>query len=128
MGGAAWTVSNHTKNPKLAVDLIQWVTTDPDFWKGTTNFPAYQPIQPLWQEAVASNALFANDPFPVYQQAATELSPLDKWPRFDLIAPLSEAVRTGLQEDRSVESILPDVADKLAPLAETQGYQVDVTK
>jgi len=41
---------------------------------------------------------------------------------------LSEAVRTGLQEKRSVESILPDVADKLAPLAETQGYQVEVTK
>lgn len=128
MGGAAWTVSSHTENPKLAADFIQWVTTSPDFWKGTTNFPAYQPIQDLWQEAVSSNALFANDPFPVYQEAATLMTPLDKWPRFDLIAPLSEAVKTGLQEDRSVESILPDVADKLAPLAETQGYQVDVTK
>ena len=128
MGGAAWTVSNHTKNPKLAVDFIQWVTTDPGFWEGTTNFPAYQPIQSLWQDAVSSNPLFANDPFPVYQEAATLMTALDKWPRFDLIAPMSEAVKTGLQEDRSVESILPDVADKLAPLAETQGYQVDVTK
>ena len=72
MGGAAWTVSSHTKNPKLAVDFVQWVTTDPDFWKGTTNFPAYKPIQNLWQDAVKSNALFANDPFPVYQQAATD--------------------------------------------------------
>ena len=128
MGGAAWTVSSHTKNPKLAVDFIQWVTTDPDFWAGTTNFPAYKPIQNLFQDSMKTNELFANDPFPIYQQAATDIGPLDKWPRFDLIAPLSEAVRTGLQEKRSVESILPDVADKLAPLAETQGYQVEVTK
>jgi hypothetical protein len=75
-----------------------------------------------------TNELFANDPFPVYAQAATDIGPLDKWPRFDLIAPLSEAVKTGLQEDRSVESILADVADKLAPLAEAQGYQVEVKK
>jgi ABC-type glycerol-3-phosphate transport system substrate-binding protein len=124
MGGAAWMVSRHTVNPELAVDFIQWATTSPDLWEGTTNFPAYEPIQPLWQEAVASNPLFASDPFPVYAQAAAQMTPLDKWPRFDLIAPLSEAVRTGLQEDRSVESILPDVADKLTPLAESLGYQI----
>jgi ABC-type glycerol-3-phosphate transport system substrate-binding protein len=128
MGGAAWTVSSHTKNPKLAVDFIQWVTTNPDFWKGTTNYPAYKPIQNLWQAAVASNPLFANDPFPIYQLAATQITSLDKWPRFDLIAPFSEAVKTGLTDKKTVESILPDVADKLAPLAEAQGYQVDVTK
>ena len=128
MGGAAWTVSSHTKNPKLAADFVQWVTTDPGFWKGTTNFPAYKPIQNLWQAAVASNALFANDPFPVYQQAATLITPLDKWPRFDLIAPLSEAVKTGLTDKKTVEAILPDVADKLAPLADAQGYKVDLTK
>jgi maltose-binding protein MalE len=128
MGGAAWTVSSHTKNPKLAVDFIQWVTTNPDFWKGTTNFPAYKPIQNLFQDSMKTNALFANDPFPIYEQAATEIGALDKWPRFDLIAPLSDAVKTGLKDKKTVEAILPDVADKLAPLAEAQGYQVDVKK
>jgi ABC-type glycerol-3-phosphate transport system substrate-binding protein len=128
MGGAAWTVSNHTKNPKLAVDFVQWVTTSADFWKGTTNFPAYKPIQNLWQDAVKSNALFANDPFPIYQAASGQISKLDKWPRFDLIAPFSEAVKTGLKDKKTVESILPDVADKVAPLAEAQGYKVDLNK
>ena len=128
MGGAAWTVSSHTKNPKLATDFVQWVTTNADFWKGTTNFPAYKPIQNLWQAAVSSNALFASDPFPVYQQAATLITPLDKWPRFDLIAPLSGAVKTGLTDKKTVESILPDIADQLAALAEAQGYKVDLTK
>ena len=128
MGGAAWTVSAHTKNPKLAVDFIQWVTTNADFWKGTTNFPAYKPIQNLWQAAVASNPLFANDPFPVYQQAATMISPLDKWPRFDLIAPLTTIVQTAISGKVTIESILPQVADSLANQANSQGYQVDVKK
>jgi ABC-type glycerol-3-phosphate transport system substrate-binding protein len=128
MGGAAWMVSNHTKNPKLAVDFIQWVTTSPDFWKGTTNYPAYKPIQSLWQQAVASNALFASDPFPVYQQASGLITPLDKWPRFDLIAPFTTVVQDALKNKKSIQSSLPAVADQLAPLAQEQGYQVDVTK
>ena len=36
-----------------------------------SNFPAYKPIMPLWQKKVSSNALFANDPFPVMQTAAS---------------------------------------------------------
>lgn len=128
MGGSAWMVSNHTKNPKLAVDFIQWVTTSPDFWKGTTNYPAYKPIQSLWQEAVSSNALFASDPFPVYQQASAQITPLDKWPRFDLIAPFSLVVQTALKDGKTIESVLPDIADQLSPLAQAQGYQVDVNK
>ncbi len=128
MGGAAWTVSAHTKNPKLAVDFVQWVTTNSDFWKGTTNFPAYKPIQNLWQQAVSSNPLFASDPFPVYQQAATIISPLDKWPRFDLIAPLTTIVQSAISGKVTIESILPQVADSLANQANSQGYQVDVKK
>jgi multiple sugar transport system substrate-binding protein len=128
MGGAAWTVSAHTKNPKLAVDFIQWVTTNADFWKGTTNFPAYKPIQNLWQQAVSSNPLFANDPFPIYQQAATLITPLDKWPRFDLIAPLTTIVQSAISGKNTIESILPQVADAMANQAGTQGYQVDEKK
>ena len=75
-----------------------------------------------------TNELFAFDPYPVYANAATLITPLDKWPRFDLIAPLSEVVKTGLKDKKTVESILPNVADALAPLADAQGYKVDVTK
>ncbi len=124
MGGAAWTVSQHTKNPKLAVDLVTWLTTSPDLWAKTTNFPAYKALMPLWQKNVSSNALFANDPFPVMSDAASLISPLDKWPRFDLISPLNEVVK-GAQTDKvTIESVLPKVAEKFTPLAEAQGYEV----
>ncbi len=124
MGGAAWTVSQHTKNPKLAVDLITWVTTSPDLWAGTTNFPAYQPLMPLWQKAVASNALFASDPFPVFSDASKIIGSSDSWPRFDLISPLNQFVKTAQSNKKSIESELPKVADLFTPLAEAQGYLV----
>jgi len=54
---------------------------------------------------VSSNPLFANDPFPIYQQAATEITSLDKWPRFDSSRHFSDVVKTGLKNKVTVESI-----------------------
>ncbi len=123
-GGSAWVVSRHTLNPQLATDLIVWLTTNEDLWATIPNFPAYKPIQPLFQQQVSDNPIFANDPFPAMQEAAGWLSPLDKWPRFDLIAPLTEVVKGAYQDGATIESVLPQVADKLTPLAQTEGYVV----
>ncbi len=124
MGGAAWTVSRHTKNPKLAVELVTFVTTDETLWSGTTNFPAYKPLMPLWQKAVSSNPLFANDPFPVFQAAADVISPLDNWPRFDLISPLTQVVQDAFQQNKTILQNLEEVTTLFTPLAQAQGYNV----
>jgi ABC-type glycerol-3-phosphate transport system substrate-binding protein len=124
MGGAAWTVSRHTKNPKLAVDLITYVTESPDYWATSTNYPAYKPIMPLWQKQVSTNPLFASDPYPAFSTAADEISPLDAWPRFDLISPLTEVVKTAQKDKKTIEASLPTVLDKLKPLADAEGYTI----
>lgn len=124
MGGAAWMVSRHTKNPKLATDLVVWLTTNEDLWATIPNWPAYRPNQALFQKQVSSNPIFANDPFPVMQAAAGQITPLDKWPRFDMISPLTEVVKGAYQDKATIESVLPQVAEKFTPLAETQGYEV----
>ena len=124
MGGGGWTISRHTKNPKLAAALVTFVTTDATLWTGTTNFPAYKPLMPLWQKAVSGNAVFANDPFPVFQAAADEISPLDNWPRFDLISPLTQVVQDTYQKKLTVSANLKEVTDLFTPLAEAQGYNV----
>ena len=123
-GGAGWMVSRHTKNPKLATELIVWLTTNEDLWSTIPNFPAYKPIQSLFQDQVSGNDIFANDPFPAMQEAAGLLGPLDKWPRFDLISPLTEVVKGAYQENATIESVLNMVAEKLTPLAQTEGYEV----
>jgi ABC-type glycerol-3-phosphate transport system substrate-binding protein len=127
-GGAAWMVSRHTKNPKLATQLITWITTSPELWSTTPNYPAYRPIMPLWQKQVSSDPLFANDPFPVMKAAADLMTPLDKWPRFDLIGPFTQLVKDAQKNKQTIESVLPKVAEQLAPLAEVQGYLVQVKK
>ncbi len=127
MGGAGWMVSRHTKNPKLATELIVWLTTSEELWATIPNFPAYRPIQSLFQTQVSGNAIFANDPFPIMQAAAGNLGPLDKWPRFDLISSLTQVVKGAYQDKVTIEAALPKVLDLFKPLAETEGYLV-VTK
>ncbi len=127
-GGAAWTVSRHTKNPKLATQLVTWLTTAPEIWSVMPNYPAYRPIMPLWQKQVSSDPLFAHDPYPVMKAAADLITPLDKWPRFDLIGPLTQVVKEAQKNKATVESALPKVAEQFAPLAETAGYMVEVKK
>jgi ABC-type glycerol-3-phosphate transport system substrate-binding protein len=124
MGGAGWMVSRHTVNPKLATELIVWLTTNEGLWATIPNFPAYRPIQSLFQDQVSSNAIFANDPFPAMQAAAGYLGPLDKWPRFDMISPLTQVVKGAYQDNATMESVLSQVLDKFKPLAETEGYLV----
>jgi ABC-type glycerol-3-phosphate transport system substrate-binding protein len=123
-GGSAWTVSRHTKNPKLATDLVVWLTTNTDLWATLPNWPAYKPNVALFQMQVSSNAIFANDPFEAMQVAAGGLGPLDKWPRFDMISPLTQVVKGAYQDKVTMEAALPQVLDMFKPLAETEGYLV----
>jgi hypothetical protein len=58
------------------------------------------------------------------QTSASQLTPLDKWPRFDLISPLTGVVKDAYQNKATIESVLPQIAEKLTPLAQAEGYEV----
>jgi ABC-type glycerol-3-phosphate transport system substrate-binding protein len=45
-GGAAWVLSRHSKNPQLAVDFLNFMTTDEIKNQGT--YPAYVPAAEEW--------------------------------------------------------------------------------
>ena len=47
-GGSAWTMSRHTKNTKLASDLIVWLTTSDDYQGSAPTLPAYLPAAETW--------------------------------------------------------------------------------
>jgi ABC-type glycerol-3-phosphate transport system substrate-binding protein len=129
LGGSAWTVSNHTANPKLAVDLVTWLTTSPDLWGAVPNvtaggFPAYEPLQAAWGKQTAADPVWASDPLPALQTAAKIISPLDKWPHFDLISPFGQMVADALQKKATIESTMHEVLDKLQPFAEAGNYVI----
>jgi ABC-type glycerol-3-phosphate transport system substrate-binding protein len=128
LGGAAWTVSNHAKNPKLAADFVLWVTTSPDYLGHEANFPAYLPTADVWHQNIANEPIFASDPYPVLKQAATELDPTYSYVRFDDRTIFGTTVTTPvITTGATVASKLSDYQKQLIALAESQGYQVSTT-
>ncbi len=125
MGGAAWVISQHTKNPGLSLLFAEYATQDPDLWKGSSNFPSFTPLQPLFNATVKDDPIFASDPTAAFATAGTQISAMgDNWPRFDLIAPLNTVVKDMYSKKQTMVATLPEVTTVLTPLAEAQGYNV----
>lgn len=128
LGGAAWTVSNHTQNVALAVDFVKWVTTDPTYLGHEANFPAYLPTADIWHQSVATDPIFASDPYPVLKQAAQELDPTYSYVRFDDRTIFGTTVTTPvITTGATVASKLSDYQKALTDLANSVGYQVTNT-
>jgi hypothetical protein len=65
LGGSAWSVSRHTVNPKLAVSIAVYMTTDTDAQIVGT-MPAYGPAAEAWakswiQQAICFQSLRGNE-------------------------------------------------------------------
>jgi ABC-type glycerol-3-phosphate transport system substrate-binding protein len=129
LGGAAWTVSNHTKNPDLAVKFVKWVTTDPTYLGHEANYPAYRPTAEIWHQSITSDPIYASDPFPVFKQAAAELDSTYSYVRFDDRTIFGTTVTTPVVTGTgvTVASKIGDYQKQLIALAEAQGYQINTT-
>lgn len=123
-GGSAWTMSRHTKNPKLAAELIVWLTTSDDYQGSAPTFPAYLPAADTWSKTTAGNALYASDPFPVLKESSGLIDPLWANVRFNKSTAFNTVVIGALQAGQTVESALPELQKQLTALAEAQGYIV----
>jgi hypothetical protein len=130
-GGAAWGMSRHTKNPKLAAELILFVTTDPSVTSVAVTLSAFQPGGDAWAKQVTSrNPLIAKDPDP-YVALNTMASAI--WPDIlegppdasAMIAPFAADIAAGkktwVDASKDIQAALVDNASKA-------GYQVVTTK
>jgi hypothetical protein len=125
IGGAAWTVSRHSKNINLAVDFVKWVTTSPEYLAHAATFPAYKPVAEVWKASLASDPIYASNPYAVLQQAAQELDPQWSYVRFDDRTAFGTAVVTPiLTSGGTVASKLAAYQQALEQLAQSQGYEV----
>ena len=123
-GGAAWTMSRHTQNPKLAADLIVWLTTANDYQGTAPTLPAFLPAQETWSKTVSSNKVYATDPFPVLKASSSLIDPLWANVRFDRATLFNTVVIGAVTKGQTVESVLPDYQKQLSALAEAAGYKV----
>ena len=126
MGGGAWVVSKHTQNLPLALDFITWMVSAPEFWDISPDYPVYKPVQPEWEKTVSANPLFANDPFPIMQAASQEISPLYSLPNYDVMGVLNDFVGRALRQQKTLESLLPDLQTAMTAQAQAAGYAVSI--
>jgi multiple sugar transport system substrate-binding protein len=124
IGGSAWTVSKHTKNPKLAVDLVVWLTTSNDYQGTAPTYPAYMPAAQEWAKTLRGNKLYAFDPFPVLQEAASLIDPLWGSVRYDAQATSKSVLVGALSKGETLASAMPEFQKQLTELAQAQGYEV----
>ncbi len=127
-GGAAWAVSKHTQNPKLATDLAIWMSTANAYQVDVApTYPAFKPAASEWVKKAASNPLYANDPGPVYVQAAAYEDPQFGIVTYDTASIFTTTVIGALNEGKTVESSLQAFQDGLVQAAKTAGYDVVTT-
>jgi ABC-type glycerol-3-phosphate transport system substrate-binding protein len=126
-GGAAWAVSKHSENPKLAADFVIFVTTA-DGYQGTApTYPAYVPAAKLWSKTLASNKVYAFDPFPVLEASAGLIDPLWGNVRYDRHAAFTTVVIGALKEKKTLAEAMKLYQENLVNLAQTTGYEVVTT-
>ena len=126
-GGSAWMVSNHTKNPRLAVDIAIYMTTDIEVGKLVGTMPAYGPAAEEWKKGMDTNPLYAMNPYEIMKQAAGLVNPgytdAVRYSVGEGIKPLT----TAIEQDKPTEPTLADCQTQLKILAEKEGYEVVTT-
>ncbi len=126
-GGAAWMVSKHTVNPKLAVSIAVYMTTDLNVTQIVGTMPAYGPAADAWAKKLDSSKLYASNPYEVMKQATGMVNPnFTDVVRYDLnlgFKPFLAAV----EAKKPTVDTLKDVQSTLVDLAQKEGYSVKTT-
>jgi ABC-type glycerol-3-phosphate transport system substrate-binding protein len=126
-GGSAWSMSRHSKNPQLAIEVLTWMAAGP--WNGTdaTTFPAYPPENKIWGAALAEDPFYVENPFPTMVEMAPKIWTgitegrmyVDMWSSFSEL--VLNPVVSG--EMTAVEA-LPVWSERLTQLAGPLGFEV----
>jgi maltose-binding protein MalE len=126
-GGAAWAVSKHTVNPKLAVSIAVYMTTDIDVTQIVGTMPAYGPAADAWAKKLDTSKVYASNPYAIMKQAAGMVNPnFTDVVRYDLIAGFKPFL-TAVEQGQPTEPTLKDVQTTLIDLAQKEGYEVITT-
>ncbi len=127
-GGAAWMVSRHTKNPRLAADVAIYMTTDIEVGKLVGTMPAYGPAAEEWQKGMDTNPLYAMNPYQIMKDATgyVKNAGFTDAVRYSIGEGL-KPLTTAIEQDKPTEPTLADCQTQLKILAEKEGYEVVTT-
>jgi len=127
IGGGLWMATSHTKQPKAAAALIQYMTTSPKIQtnpKITQGLPAYKPDQDKWLASL--NGVFAN---PTETKAAIKAAAGEIWSGWSAVpwsveSIFGNTVTPGLIAGGTFTSALSTLAANIKSAAQSAGWQV----
>ncbi|MCZ9880968.1 ABC transporter substrate-binding protein [Arthrobacter sp. B2a2-09] len=122
-GGGVYMVSQHSKNTAGAAKIAQWMATSTDYQATAPTYPAYGPAATAWAARLATDKFYAQNPFPVLQDAAGKINPAENPTRYGISA-VTATVVAAITSGKSVASSLADLQTQLAGLAQSTGYAV----
>jgi multiple sugar transport system substrate-binding protein len=127
-GGSAWMVSKHTTNPKLAVSIAVYMTTDTDVTQIVGTMPAYGPAADAWAKKLDTSKLYASNPYAVMKEATGLVNPnYTDVVRYDMAQGFKPFV-TAVEQKKPTVDTLKDVGAALTDLAQKEGYEVKTSK
>lgn len=124
-GGGAWVVSRHAKNPKTAAEIAVWMATSAEHAATAPSLPAHVPSAKIWQKTLDANKIYAQNPYPVFEDAAGRISKSLSPVRFDPITLFSTTVLTDAQQGKTVGSAIKKFQQQLVDTARTSKYNVE---
>lgn len=127
-GGSSWAVSRHTINPKLAVEVAVYMTTDIEVGKLVGTMPGYGPAADAWKAGMDSNPLYDSNPYDVMVEASAKVNPnFTDTVRYDVISGFKPFL-SAIEQGTSTTDSLPEVEKMLKDLAAKEGYTEIVQK
>jgi multiple sugar transport system substrate-binding protein len=127
IGGGLWMVLSHTKQPKAAAALVEYMVTSPKIQanpKVTQGLPAYAPDQDAWLKSL--DGVFAN---PKATEAAIKQAAGEIWTGWSPVpwsveSIFGNTVTPGLVSGGSFTSGLQTLAANIKSAAQSAGWQV----
>jgi multiple sugar transport system substrate-binding protein len=121
-------VSKHTQNPKLAVSIAVYMTTDLDVTQIVGTMPAFQPAADAWAKKLDTSKLYASNPYNIMVQASGMVNPAyTDVVRYDVVTAGLAAFNTAVEQKKPTVDSLKDVQTTLVDLAQKEGYDVKTT-
>lgn len=123
-GGGIWVVSRHSKNVDAAAAVVEYMLTDEQLVKTSPTYPAYGPAADIWAKRLESDTYYAENPFPVLQDAAGKINPAMASVRYSVSDAFNQTIGAAVKSGATVESGLEPLQAQLNGLAQSVGYAV----
>jgi multiple sugar transport system substrate-binding protein len=125
VGGGAWWISSHSKNLAAARDFAVWVTTNDGYQADLSpGYPAFSAAATKWIAKQQASGYWANDISAPIVAAAGQVWSGWGSPEFSQESVWAKTVIAGMNQGKTVVSLLPEWQKGIEDQAQVFGYSV----